>query len=96
MDAQCVNHPERQAVTKCAVCEKPVCQECMVPSDGSMFCSKACAKDRRTEGTQAHKLLYGELKKRGPMAKIVRIVILGAIAVAILYFLGILDPILGK
>ena len=38
----CLRHPERQAVTSCSLCHKPVCEECVIRQNDRVFCSKAC------------------------------------------------------
>ena len=52
MTMVCLNHPDREAVCKCAACGKPVCEECAVRYDEDVYCSVECqergiaAKDR--------------------------------------------------
>ena len=43
MESVCLNHPDTAAVTRCAVCGKPICSQCIVSKNGSNFCSEACA-----------------------------------------------------
>ena len=38
----CLNHPDRDAVCKCAACGKPLCEECAVADDGDFYCSQMC------------------------------------------------------
>lgn len=38
----CLNHPDREAVYKCAACGKPICEECAVTDDADVYCSDAC------------------------------------------------------
>lgn len=42
MTMVCLNHPDREAVYKCAACGKPVCEECAVEYDGDVYCSAEC------------------------------------------------------
>lgn len=41
----CVNHPNREAASRCSSCHKPICDSCIVKSDGSDFCSNACQQN---------------------------------------------------
>ena len=56
MEAQCANHPNQQAITECAMCGKPICNICMVRSEGAFYCSKDCSKGRKAE--DKHAVLY--------------------------------------
>ena len=38
----CLNHPDREAVYKCAACGKPLCEECAVIDDVDVYCSDEC------------------------------------------------------
>ena len=48
----CTNHPDRAAVTRCAGCHKPVCEECVVSTTDGKFCSQQCAQ--RTADFRKH------------------------------------------
>ncbi|MBI3004622.1 MAG: B-box zinc finger protein [Ignavibacteriales bacterium] len=37
---ECENHPEEHAVAVCVVCGKPVCGDCAISAEKSMFCDK--------------------------------------------------------
>ena len=43
MGSICVNHTSRTATARCATCHKPICDECVVKSGGSVYCSQVCA-----------------------------------------------------
>ena len=38
----CLNHPDREAVYKCAACGKPLCEECIIENEGDVYCSDSC------------------------------------------------------
>ncbi|HYF50008.1 MAG TPA: hypothetical protein VEJ63_11410 [Planctomycetota bacterium] len=38
----CINHTDRAATSRCSCCHKPICNECVLKSGGSVFCSQAC------------------------------------------------------
>ncbi len=38
----CLNHPDVNAVAKCAACGKPLCAECVMIFDNQKYCSEAC------------------------------------------------------
>ena len=40
--AVCINHPMKDAVTRCKRCGKPICQDCKVMTELGVFCSQAC------------------------------------------------------
>ena len=44
----CENHPDREAVANCAVCGKPICEECLIKIAGNTYC-KDCINELVTE-----------------------------------------------
>lgn len=38
----CLNHPDVNAVAKCAACGKPLCAECVMIYDNEKYCSEQC------------------------------------------------------
>lgn len=48
----CLNHPDREAVYKCAACGKPICEECAIEYDEDIYCSSEC----QTKGAAAKEL----------------------------------------
>ena len=39
----CINHPEVEAVSHCAMCHEPMCAGCVAVRDGdAAFCSAGC------------------------------------------------------
>ena len=56
----CLNHPDVNAVAKCAACGKPLCAECVMILDNQKYCSEAChlkglASQLRSESVIASK-----------------------------------------
>ncbi|MDR1721740.1 MAG: hypothetical protein LBR24_01675, partial [Methanobrevibacter sp.] len=41
---ECRNHPDREAVTNCSVCGKPICKECTLEIGGKDYCDN-CATE---------------------------------------------------
>jgi len=40
----CVNHTSRTATTRCSSCHKPICDDCVIKANGSVFCSQKCVE----------------------------------------------------
>ena len=38
----CLKHPDRESVTVCAACRKPLCAECVKSSGSADYCSAEC------------------------------------------------------
>ena len=85
----CLNHPERPASSRCAVCFKPVCEECARQADGGPFCSEECLESHsRTQGSVGawHEQTARE-RARQRRARLIKLAILIAVGVAAyLYF----------
>jgi hypothetical protein len=60
----CKNHPDREAVTNCAVCGKPVCQECLIEIAGTTYC-KDCVSELVTAS------IVEKTMKKAPEEKII-------------------------
>lgn len=39
---RCVNHPKASAATRCEVCRKPICRECVQYYEGARICGEEC------------------------------------------------------
>ncbi|MBQ9087300.1 MAG: B-box zinc finger protein [Lentisphaeria bacterium] len=48
--ANCLNHPDREAVIHCAACGKPVCSGCVVQAS---YCSDICAERGKAAAARA-------------------------------------------
>ena len=77
----CIHHPGRPAVAHCAVCRKPVCEECLVERDGFRCCSEGCLEQAVRSTAAANAAMRS--KKRGNGASVVRNIILLLILIAI-------------
>jgi len=42
---RCSNHPSREAVARCPICQKFYCRECITEHDGKMLC-KYCLESK--------------------------------------------------
>ena len=76
-DKVCLNHTDRPAVSRCLSCRKPVCEECIVESNGEKFCSVICREGH--ERTNANMDAYREKSGGGFFGKIIKLAILAAI-----------------
>ncbi len=38
----CINHPTREATTRCKACHKPLCDKCKLVTPEGVFCSEEC------------------------------------------------------
>lgn len=62
--ALCENHPQMTAVASCAVCGKPVCNDCAVKENGRYFCDESSHRrvfDRYTMLGQSQTMFEAEL-----------------------------------
>ncbi|MBT3377798.1 MAG: hypothetical protein HN742_40445 [Lentisphaerae bacterium] len=78
----CLNHTDREAVTRCETCFKPLCEECILSANDVDFCSGDCAGNysdsaERMSG-QADRARKARARKR--MKRLVILVVLGALA----------------
>ena len=89
MDRVCINHPDREADTKCIACFKPICNDCIVSYGGQDYCSENC-RDQALKTTanisdfQAKERLSA--KKRA-IKKMIIFIILAAIVGAAVYYI---------
>lgn len=50
----CLKHPDREAVTVCAACRKPLCAECVAESgENGTYCSAECLERGTVSGIRA-------------------------------------------
>ena len=66
----CLNHPNTHAVTRCATCSKPICQECIVKHGGVSYCSTLCRDNAVRTGA-----MVDDVQKRKGAANFKRFVI---------------------
>ena len=58
-DRVCPDHPEVQALSRCASCFKPLCADCIIKNDGNDFCSNQCSQNFTATNTH-----FNEFNKR--------------------------------
>ncbi len=87
-DSVCLNHPDVQAVTRCAACGKPICNDCIVHENGSNYCSSACANNAKKSSVRVDEVMESrnrvESKKR--IKKFVVMIIVIILAATACYF----------
>lgn len=92
LEQTCKNHPEIQAVAKCTFCEQPICDDCMIFRQGSVFCGPDCSKRSATEADALHKMLTEKKWGLGDwLFAIVGLAVIAAVAVGVLEYFGIVD-----
>ena len=85
----CISHTATPAVTRCVMCFKPLCADCIVVSDGADTCSDECAQNYLNSASLRHDMERKEIlkKKQALKRKIIRAIVLIIVAVAILVYL---------
>jgi hypothetical protein len=80
----CLNHPDRQAETRCTTCFKPICGECAIEADAGTFCSEACLNnyDRTRDGVEAFQEREQRAKRRKRIRRVIILIVLIALGVA--------------
>ena len=88
MDELCYRHPTVAAVAKCAFCQRPLCGECIMKAEGAILCGAECLAAMWNLFWCLF-FFFEAGPALGPaVARFLRILILGAIAVAAFEFLG--------
>ncbi len=78
----CLNHPDTQAVARCAVCGKPVCRKCIVNRNGVEYCSAQCASMAESRKDDVGMVMKS--KKKSDIARKIRtVVVLVVLAAAV-------------
>lgn len=78
----CLNHTDRDAVTRCETCFKPLCDECVIARNDIDFCSGTCA-DNYAESAERMADQDDRARKRRArkrMKRLALLIILGALA----------------
>lgn len=84
----CLNHPDREAVYKCAACGKPICEECAVTNDTDIYCCDGCMQRGIAAKSRSSYIIDDTAKnnrKRG-IRGVVTFVIILVIAALAYYF----------
>jgi len=66
----CLNHQDREAIGRCKLCLKPICEECKVISTIGMFCSAECRN--KAELQESNIVLASSDDKRNKSSHILR------------------------
>jgi len=77
----CLSHTDRQAVSRCETCFKPLCEECILEKDGVHFCSEACVVNYAESGERVQQ--YEAVKRRERRRKLRRRLLLLIIIIAL-------------
>lgn len=77
----CLNHPNTPAVKRCAVCSKPLCEECVQMHDGVPYCSDLCYENAKRTGMMVDDVQAR--KKSANMKAFIRKIIYLVIVVAL-------------
>ena len=80
-DQVCLNHTDRPAASRCETCFKPLCDDCIVETDGVHFCSSECAANYGDSEDRLQSIEDSERKRRARKRR--RRVLLFIVAVAI-------------
>ena len=85
----CLNHPDREAVYKCAACGKPLCEECIIENEGDVYCSDSCMTKGIASKARSAYIISDTARnnrKRGVKGFVFFIIILLLAAVGIYYY----------
>ena len=88
----CMNHKNTPAVTRCVMCFKPLCTDCIIVSDDADTCSDACAVNYlnsaplRNDMDRKEKLKKKQAFRRKIMRALVLIIVVAAILVYLTKF----------
>lgn len=84
----CLNHPETEAVARCGACGKPLCEKCVLKSNGGNYCSEACAAKAKASASRSGDVMEraGKADSKAAVKKLIVVIILLAIAGAAAYF----------
>ena len=81
-ESVCLNHPDTPAVTRCATCGKPICERCIVPRNGSNYCSETCADNAANSVGRVNDVLENKKKVEARVKKRTLIIIVILLAAA--------------
>ena len=84
----CLNHPDTEAETRCNACGKPLCSKCVHESNGSSYCSEACAKKAEASASRSGDVIAraGKADSKSALKKVIVFIIILIIAGAAAYF----------
>lgn len=79
----CVNHPTRQATSRCKRCGKPICDDCKMVSEVGVVCSEQCL-----DAIKAFQERVGDdlpRRRRNPVQTILKWVAILGVVIAVAY-----------
>ncbi len=95
----CINHPDTEAVARCAACGKPICEACIVPGNGKDYCSEECRSRGLAAAARSSDVISRGAKADHAAAirKIVwTVILLAVIAAGAWYYMSHKDEINAK
>lgn len=91
MEAVCYKHGNVAAVTKCALCARPICRECIVNSEGAIFCSQPCAQRHKKDAAELHHKIKAATQGKGLFATLLPWILIAAVGAAAAEYFGVID-----
>ncbi len=89
-ESVCLNHPDTPAVTRCASCNKPICEKCIVTGNGGLsYCSKKCAENAIHSVKRVDQVLENKKKvdaKSRTRGIVIIVILLAILAAAVCFY----------
>lgn len=89
--AECFNHGDREAVCRCSICGKALCEECAVKEGNLFCCSLACQEKAAAVAERSDKVVAE--KRKTDSANLVRKLIYFFVVILVLaaayHFMGV-------
>lgn len=91
--ANCFNHPKARAVGQCVNCRKPLCESCLSYREGGVYCGDSCFKEFQKAAAGMKKRLERSRQGGEFVPKTIRLLIVAAIILAALEWLGYVNVV---
>jgi len=87
----CVNHPSFEAVARCKMCGKPVCNTCVVSVASGKYCSETCQQKNDAFMNRAQELDRGTHYSTGggKLGRMVKKLVILAIILVVIGFVSL-------
>ena len=86
----CLTHNDRQAVTQCKTCFKPLCSECVIRRGRQAFCSPRCLENLlHSSGGFGHHLLH-QRQARQRRRQMLAVMVIAVAIILLLFVLVVL------
>lgn len=84
----CLNHPDVNAVAKCAACGKPLCADCVMICDNQKYCSEACHLKGLASSLRSDEVISKKrnTERKSGLKKFITFLIIAAIASGAAYY----------